>query len=47
MVKAKAVLLAVAVWTVGFTAAQAECEIADAKLEEAIQQNPRLRGPAK
>ena len=26
--------------------ALAECQIADAKLEEAIQKNPRLRGPA-
>lgn len=32
--------------TIGATRANAECEIADAKLEEAIQQNPRLRGPA-
>ncbi|MBR0955278.1 PRC-barrel domain-containing protein [Bradyrhizobium canariense] len=31
---------------VGASQARAECEIADAKLEEAIQQNPRLRGPA-
>src|SRR3954464_8350791 len=30
----------------GVTAAHAECQIADARLEEAIQQNPRLRGPA-
>jgi sporulation protein YlmC with PRC-barrel domain len=42
----KAILLAVVIGTAGFTAAKAECEIADARLEEAIQQNPRLRGPA-
>ncbi|QND72789.1 MULTISPECIES: PRC-barrel domain-containing protein [Tardiphaga] len=29
----------------GITAASAECEIGDAKLEEAVQQNPRFRGP--
>jgi hypothetical protein len=28
------------------TQAVADCQIADAGLEEAIQQNPRLRGPA-
>jgi sporulation protein YlmC with PRC-barrel domain len=31
---------------IGSADARAECEIADARLEEAIQQNPRLRGPA-
>src|SRR6476659_3477659 len=46
MVRSKAILLAVFMGAVGFTAAHAECEIADAKLEEAIQKNPRLRGPA-
>jgi sporulation protein YlmC with PRC-barrel domain len=30
----------------GITQALAECQIADAGLEEAIQQNPRFRGPA-
>jgi hypothetical protein len=30
---------------IGATDAMAECEIADAKLEEAILQNPSLRGP--
>src|SRR3954471_8173919 len=30
----------------GVTAAHAECQIAAARLEEAIQQNPRLCGPA-
>ena len=31
--------------TAGLTAAMAECQIADAKLEEAILHNPQLRGP--
>src|SRR6185503_18457995 len=31
---------------VGVTQAMAECQIADAKLEEAILQKPELRGPA-
>ena len=30
----------------GATAARADCQIADAKLEEAILKNPQLRGPA-
>jgi sporulation protein YlmC with PRC-barrel domain len=30
----------------GVTGAQADCQIGDAKLEEAVLQNPRLRGPA-
>jgi hypothetical protein len=30
----------------GITSAAADCQIADAKLEEAIQRNPNLRGPA-
>jgi hypothetical protein len=38
--------MAIILGTVGTATAKAECEIADAKLEEAIQQNPRLRGPA-
>ena len=46
MLKVKAIFLAALIGTVGITEAKAECEIADAKLEEAIQQNPRLRGPA-
>ena len=46
MIKAKAVVMAALIGTVGITQARAECEIADAKLEEAIQQNPKLRGPA-
>jgi hypothetical protein len=31
--------------TIGLTTAMAECQIADAKLEEAILHNPKLRGP--
>lgn len=46
MIRVKALVMAALIGTVGITAARAECEIADAKLEEAIQQNPRLRGPA-
>src|SRR3954463_3679415 len=46
MIHVKAILMAAIIWAVGFTGAKAECEIADAKLEEAISQNPRLRGPA-
>ena len=30
----------------GITEVMAECQIGDAKLEEAILQNPKLRGPA-
>lgn len=46
MVRSKAILLAISIGAFGFTAAHAECQIADARLEEAIQKNPRLRGPA-
>jgi hypothetical protein len=46
MVRVKTVVLAAVIGTVGIMEAKAECEIADAKLEEAILQNPRLRGPA-
>jgi hypothetical protein len=46
MMKLRALVMAVLLGAVGTTKAKAECEIADAKLEEAIQQNPRLRGPA-
>src|SRR5947209_5677920 len=46
MTKVKAIVMAAIIGTFGFTGAKAECEIADAKLEEAISQNPRLRGPA-
>src|SRR3954462_7859165 len=38
--------MAALIGAIGSTAALAECEVADARLEEAIQQNPRLRGPA-
>src|SRR5215211_4118372 len=46
MIKVKAIVMAAIIGTVGLSGAKAECEIADAKLEEAIAQNPRLRGPA-
>lgn len=46
MIKVRLIAIAALIGTVGIVDAQAECEIADAKLEEAIQQNPRLRGPA-
>src|SRR4051794_41838794 len=46
MIKVKAIVWAAIIGTLGLTGAKAECEIADAKLEEAISQNPRLRGPA-
>ncbi len=40
-------LLAVSLLTLlGATTARAECQIGDAKLEEAIAQKPQLRGPA-
>ena len=39
-------LAVVLLGTVGVTGAMAECQIADAKLEEAILNNPDLRGPA-
>jgi hypothetical protein len=42
---AMTVLAAALLSTVGLTAAMAECQIADAKLEEAILNNPQLRGP--
>ena len=38
--------MAALIGTVGMLETKADCEIADAKLEEAILQNPRLRGPA-
>jgi PRC-barrel domain len=41
------ILLAAALLnTIGVAAAAAECQIADAKLEEAISRNPQLHGPA-
>lgn len=42
----RTMVTAALIGAVGVTEALAECEIADARLEEAIQQNPRLRGPA-
>jgi len=38
--------MAALIGTLGIIEVRAECEIADAKLEEAILHNPRLRGPA-
>ena len=46
MARLRTLVIAALMGTLGVTEAKAECEIADAKLEEAIQQNPRLRGPA-
>jgi hypothetical protein len=47
MFPARTTLIAAALLgTVGFTAAKAECQMADAKLEEAISKNPNLRDPA-
>ena len=43
---ARTVILCTFLTVFGITAARAECEIADAKLEEAVQHNPRFRGPA-
>src|SRR6186997_2815320 len=44
--KMTTILLAAALLsTVGPVSAMAECQIADAKLEEAILNNPQLRGP--
>ncbi len=44
-VPARILIAAALLSTVGLTAAMAECQIADAKLEEAILHNPQLRGP--
>lgn len=46
MMTVRTMFLAALIGSVGVTEALAECEIADARLEEAIQQNPRFRGPA-
>jgi sporulation protein YlmC with PRC-barrel domain len=46
MTTARTLFMVALASAIGFSEARAECEIADAKLEEAIQQNPRLRGPA-
>jgi hypothetical protein len=46
MIRVKAIGMAALIGTLGIIEVRAECEIADAKLEEAILHNPRLRGPA-
>src|SRR3954462_14784303 len=46
MIRFMPIVLVLLVGIAGIVEAKAECEIADAKLEEAISQNPRLRGPA-
>jgi hypothetical protein len=46
MKPAKILLAVVLIGTAGVTGAMAECQIADAKLEEAILNKPELRGPA-
>src|SRR5438045_462066 len=46
MIRLMPIVLVLLIGTVGVVEAKADCEIADAKLEEAIAQNPRLRGPA-
>ena len=46
MITLKVMCIAALMSAVGATQALAECEIADARLEEAILQNPRFRGPA-
>ncbi len=46
MKSAKLVLTVALVTALGATGAVADCQIADAKLEEAILQKPELRGPA-
>ena len=46
MITVRSMFMAALIGAVGVTEALAECEIADARLEEAIQQNPRFRGPA-
>jgi hypothetical protein len=45
MTSTRILLAASLLSALGCTAATAECQIADAKLEEAILQNPQLRGP--
>ena len=46
MITGRTLILGALVATLTITEALTECKIADARLEEAIQQNPRLRGPA-
>jgi sporulation protein YlmC with PRC-barrel domain len=45
MISARILLAAALLSAVGSTSAIAECQIADARLEEAILHNPKLRGP--
>jgi len=46
MISTKLVVAAALLSMLGLTPAMAECQIADARLEEAILQNPQLRGAA-
>lgn len=46
MAPIKILFTATFIMAVGVTGATAECQIADAKLEEAILNHPQLRGPA-
>ena len=46
MKRARATIVAAVLSVLGVTHAHAECQIADAKLEEAILRSPNLRGPA-
>jgi hypothetical protein len=46
MMPAKVILTVVSLIALGVTDAMADCQIADAKLEEAILKSPNLRGPA-
>lgn len=46
MTKVKTIAIAALMGMIGIAGARAECDIADARLEEAILQNPKLRGPA-
>jgi hypothetical protein len=45
MKRARATIVAAVLSVLGVTHAHAECQIADAKLEEAILRSPNLRGP--
>lgn len=45
MIPARIVFTVALLIALGVTQAMAECQIADAKLEEAILKNPKLRGP--
>jgi hypothetical protein len=46
MIKLAKAVLPVVLLVVSIPAAMAECQIGDAKLEEAVLQNPKFRGPA-